>query len=100
MDAHKAYSILARMDYAKLETARLAHVDDSYYYGAFCGKCKHTARLSLEKLRTRLGDDFPLKDVRPRLRCRRCRSRLIAITFLAPHQRSGNLAQMFDEPLF
>jgi len=25
-----------------------------------------TARLSLAKLRARLGDDFPLKDVRPR----------------------------------
>jgi hypothetical protein len=61
------------MDFANLETAALAHVDDSYYYGAYCGKCKHTARLSLVKLRARLGDDFPLKDVRPRLRCRRCR---------------------------
>jgi hypothetical protein len=87
------------MEFAKLETAALAHVDDSYYYGAFCGKCKHTARLSLVKLRGRLGDDFPLKDVRPRLRCRRCRSRHIVITFLGPHQRSGNLARLFDEPV-
>jgi hypothetical protein len=29
-------------EYAKLETAALAHVDDSYCYGAYCGKCKHT----------------------------------------------------------
>jgi hypothetical protein len=87
------------MEFAKLETAALAHVDDSYYYGAFCGKCKHTARLSLVRLRARLGDDFPLKDVRPRLRCRRCRSRHIVVTFLAPHQRSGSLARMFEEPL-
>lgn len=28
------------MKYARLETAALAHVDDSYYYGAYCGKCK------------------------------------------------------------
>jgi hypothetical protein len=66
---------------------------------AFCGKCKHSARLSLMKLRARLGDDFPLKDVRPRLRCRRCRSRHIVITFLGPHQRGGSLAHMFTEPL-
>src|SRR6204780_3998209 len=78
------------MEYVKLETADLAHVDDSYYYGAYCGKCKHSARLSLVKLRARLGDTFPLRDVRPRLRCRRCRSRHIIITFLGPHQRGVN----------
>jgi hypothetical protein len=88
-----------RMEYAELETAALAHVDDDYYYGAFCGKCKHTARLSLVKLRDRLGDDFPLKDVRSRLRCRRCRSRHIVVTFLGPHQRAGSLALLFGEPL-
>jgi hypothetical protein len=27
------------VEYAKLETAALAHVDDSYYYGAYCRKC-------------------------------------------------------------
>ena len=31
------------------------------------------------QLRARLGDDFPLKEVRPRLRCRRCRSRHIVV---------------------
>jgi hypothetical protein len=35
------------MEFAALETPALAHVDDSYYYGAYCGKCKHSARLSL-----------------------------------------------------
>ena len=44
------------MEYARLETAALAHVDDSYFYGAYCRKCKHAARLSLEKLRARLGE--------------------------------------------
>jgi hypothetical protein len=87
------------MEYAKLETAALAHVDDNYYYGAYCGKCRYTARLSLVKLRTRLGDDFPLKAVRPRLRCRRCRSRHIVVTFLGPHQRSGSLGQLFAETI-
>ena len=72
------------MEYARLETAALAHLDDNYYFGAYCGKCKHHARLSLVKLRARLGDDYPLKDVRVRLRCQRCRSRHIVITFLGP----------------
>jgi hypothetical protein len=86
------------MEYARLETAALAHVDDSYYYGAYCRKCKHTARLSLEKLRKHLGDDFPLRKVKDRLRCERCSSRQIVITFLAPNQRTGNIARLFDEP--
>jgi len=86
------------MEYARLETAALAHVDDSYYYGAYCRKCKHSARLSLKKLRAHLGDDFPLARVKERLRCDRCRSRQVVITFLAPNQRCGNVVNFFDEP--
>jgi hypothetical protein len=85
------------MEYAKLETAALAHVDDSYYYGAYCRKCKHAARLSLEKLREHLGDTFPLIKIKDRLRCERCSSRQIVITFLAPNQKTGNIALLFRE---
>jgi hypothetical protein len=85
------------MEYAKLETATLAHVDDSYFYGAYCRKCKHAARLSLEKLRAHLGDSFLLLKIKERLRCERCRSRQIVITFLAPNQRTGNLTHLFGE---
>jgi hypothetical protein len=85
------------MEYARLETATLAHVDDSYYYGAYCRKCKHSARLSLEKLRRHLGDDFPLAKIRDKLRCERCSSRQIVITFLAPNQRTGSLADFFRQ---
>jgi hypothetical protein len=84
------------MEYARLETATLAHVDDSYYYGAYCRKCKHSARLSLTKLRAHLGDTFPLVKVRDKLRCERCNSRQIVITFLAPNQRTGNLVELFS----
>jgi hypothetical protein len=86
-----------RVPYAKLDTASLAHVDDSYYYGAYCRKCKHSARLSLEKIRARLGDNFPLARVREKLRCARCGSRQVVITFLAPDQRSGSVAPLFRE---
>jgi hypothetical protein len=48
------------MDYAKLDTATLAHVDDSYYYGAYCRRCKHSARLSLVKLRRTSRGKFPI----------------------------------------
>jgi hypothetical protein len=85
------------MEYAKLETAALAHVDDSYFYGAYCRKCKHAARLSLKKLREHLGDTFPLIKIKNRLRCERCSSWQIVITFLAPNQRTGNLVNIFDQ---
>jgi hypothetical protein len=49
------------------------------------------------KLRKRLGDDFPLAKVKERLRCERCNSRQIVITFLAPNQRTGNVAYLFGE---
>ena len=86
------------MEYAKLETAALAHVNDSYYYGAYCRKCKHSARLSLSKLRAHLGDDFPLIKVREKLRCQRCRSRQVVVTFLTPDQSTGSLVQLFETP--
>jgi hypothetical protein len=85
------------MEYAKLETAALAHVDDTYFYGAYCRKCKHAARLSLEKLREQLGDNFPLRKVKDHLRCERCSSRQIVITFLAPNQRTGNVVHLFRQ---
>ncbi len=37
--------------------------------------------------------------VRERLRCQRGRSRHIVVTFLGPHQRSGDLARLFDVPV-
>jgi hypothetical protein len=86
------------MEYARLQTAALAHVDDSYYYGAYCRMCKHSARLSLVKLRAHLGDSFPLLKVKDRLRCERCGSRAIVVTFLAPNQRTGNIAHLLGEP--
>jgi hypothetical protein len=84
------------VDYAKLQTACLAHVDETYYYGAYCRKCGHAARLCLLKLRAHLGDDFPLRKVREKLRCERCGDkRQIVVTFLTPNQRTGSLAKLF-----
>jgi hypothetical protein len=87
------------MEYAKLETATLAHVDDTYFYGAYCRKCTHAARLSLEKLRQHLGDNVPLREIKDRLRCERCSSRQIVITFLAPNQRTHNVVHLFRRML-
>jgi hypothetical protein len=71
-------------------------VDETYYYGAYCRKCGHAARLCLLKLRAHLGDDFPLRKVREKLRCERCGDkRQIVVTFLTPNQRTGSLAKLF-----
>jgi len=95
---HSQRAVTSHMEYATLETAALAHVDDSYYYGAYCRRCKHSARISLVKLRAHLGDTFPLMKVKDLLRCEKCRSRQVVITFLAPNQRTGNVASLFGEP--
>ena len=87
------------MEYAKLETATLAHVDDSYYSGAYCRKCKHHALLSLVKLCQHLGDTYPLVKVKDRLCCERCAWRAVVITFLAPNQKTANVAYLFGESL-
>ena len=80
------------MENAKLETATLAHVDDSYFYGAYCRKCTHAARLPLVKLRQRFGNTFPWAKIKDRLRCKHCSSRQLVIMFLAPNQKAGNVA--------
>ena len=87
------------MEFAKLETATLAQVDDSYYYGAYCRECNHSARLSLIKLRAHLGDKFLLSKVRERLRCERCTSRQIVVTFLSPNQMNSSVVHLFRRTL-
>jgi hypothetical protein len=85
------------VEYAKLETALLRDVDESYYYGAWCRKCEHGARLNLAKLRAHLGGEFPLLKLRAKLRCERCGGREVVITFLAPDQRTGSLVHLFEK---
>lgn len=85
------------MEQAKLERDTLAHVDERYYYGAFCRKCKHRSRLSLIKLRDHLGPNFRLARIAERLICERCGSRAIAVTFLSPDQMTGKRVRLITE---
>jgi len=85
------------VEYAKLETATLAHVDDRYYFGVHCRSCLRSARLSLPRLRGLLGDEYPVANVRIRLKCSTCGSKQITVAFLRPHQAVGNLADLFKE---
>lgn len=85
------------MDYARYETAKLADLTDAYYFGVHCPSCLRSARLSLERLRAILGDDFPTINIRKRLKCSVCGSKAIIITFLAPNQAVGDLARLFQQ---
>jgi hypothetical protein len=86
------------VEYANFSTAKLADVDDRYYFGVHCRSCLRSARLSLSRLRGFLGDDFPVVKVRTRLKCSVCGSKELTVTFLAPYQAVGNLASLFKEP--
>lgn len=85
------------MDQAKLERDTLAHIDERYYYGAFCRQCQHRSRLSLTKLRDYLGPNFRLAKIVERLKCERCGSRAISVTFLSPDQMIGNKVRLIGE---
>ena len=86
------------MDYANYSTAKLGDIDDSYYFGVHCRSCLRSARLNLSRLRSLLGDDFPVVKVRTRLKCSICGSKELTVTFLAPYQAVGNLADLFNKP--
>lgn len=85
------------MEPLKFDTAKLADVDDRYYFGATCQSCLRSARLSLIRLRGLLGDGFPVVAIRARLKCSTCGSKQVTTTFLGPHQAVGNLAHLFKE---
>jgi hypothetical protein len=85
------------MECATYSTAKLADVDDRYYYGVSCQSCMRKARISLAKLRQALGDDYPVVKVVSRLKCRTCGSKQVTVTFLAPHQAVGSLSHLFQQ---
>jgi hypothetical protein len=85
------------VDHANYSTAKLADVDDSYYYGVSCQSCMRGRRLSLTKLRDTLGHDYPVVGVVKRLKCSTCGSKQLTVAFLGPHQAVGSLAHLFRE---
>ena len=85
------------MEPAKFSSAKLADVDDRYYFGVTCQDCMRSARISLVRLRSQLGDDYPVVQIRTRLKCSTCGSKQITTTFLAPHQAVSNLASLFNQ---
>jgi hypothetical protein len=85
------------VDHVNYSTAKLSEVDDRYYYGVSCQSCLREARISLVRLRSVLGDDYPVVKVLSRLKCRTCGSKRVTVTFLGPHQAVGNLAYLFQE---
>jgi hypothetical protein len=82
----------------RLETATLGQLDDSYYYGASCGSCHRSKRLSLVRLRSALGADYPLVELRKRLKCSTCGRKQLTVMFLAPGQAGTSLQNLFQLP--
>jgi Fe-S cluster biogenesis protein NfuA len=76
-------------------TAELGEVDDTY--GGGCRSCLRSTRISLERLRRLLGDDYRVVDVVKRLKCQTCQSKQVTVTFLVPHQAVGSLGHLFQE---
>ena len=85
------------VDHAKYSTAKLADVDDRYYYGVSCQSCMRSARISLVRLRAMLGEDYPLVREVSRLKCRTCGSKQVTVTFLNPNQAVGSLSHLFQQ---
>ena len=85
------------MDHANYSTAKLGEVDDRYYYAVDCRSCLRNARISLLRLRGLLGDDFPVIQVKTRLKCSTCGAKQFTVTFLAPNQAVGSLTNLFQQ---
>jgi hypothetical protein len=64
------------------EQLTLAEAVDAIEYGASCDRCRETRRVNLAKLRDRLGPDFPVGDIRRRLRCAKCGKRNVIVVTL------------------
>ena len=54
------------------------------YLRAICRNCSHRASLSSVELAQRLGYDFPLPDLKDRLRCSKCGKRQVDVTAVEP----------------
>ena len=95
--SHQSYC--PGIKHAPLETAYLSQVTSHFYLGAYCRKCKHAARLNPDRLRQKLGGDYPVRKLRGRLKCAWCDDkRQIVLTFLTPDERAGKLIHLFDRP--
>lgn len=84
-------------DLIRYETSRLGDVDDSYYFGVSCPKCFRAKRLSLTRLKEKLGEHYLIKDVRRHLRCKTCGNRGVTVGFFIPAQAVGNLSELFEQ---
>jgi hypothetical protein len=63
------------------EQLTLAEAVEVIAYGASCSRCHETRRVDLARLRDRLGAQFLVRDIRPRLRCSKCGNhRIIVVT--------------------
>ena len=69
------------------------------YLRAKCrSNCKHQSSLVVADLVKRLGYDFPVLDVRNRLKCFRCRRRKVTVTVLEPAKQPYRIVMKDRRP--
>jgi transcription elongation factor Elf1 len=54
------------------ENLTLAQAWPRIIYLAQCKACKHRTRVDLKAVAEKLGESFPINDLRPKLRCTAC----------------------------
>jgi hypothetical protein len=64
------------------ENLTLAEAVEQIVYGANCTVCHEVRRIDLQAMLQKLGADFRLGDLRPRLRCAKCGSKKVIVTTL------------------
>lgn len=60
----------------------LGQAAEQQVYLIECTACKHKAQIDLVAMAKSLGESFPLKDLRPRLKCDKCKSKQTIATIL------------------
>lgn len=55
---------------------------DQIYYGANCRDCQEVRRVDLSQMLQIIGPYALVRDLRPRLRCRKCGGKQIVVTTL------------------
>ena len=64
---------------------------ESFHLYAECERCQRSVQLSIEKLIQRLGNDFPVTELRAKLRCTSCniRGQDLRIVFCGTARKAG-----------
>lgn len=74
-------------------------IDEKMKLTAHCSSCNNTQDLDLEALKTKLGPDTPAMewDLRPKLRCSRCRSKKVTLVYAPDSNKVPRMGKAHPE---